>query len=50
MKNSSVMNSHNAVCVIVHDGADTIAAVLYSARGAIRELMAQLNRSDSALA
>ncbi|MEV5204518.1 NUDIX domain-containing protein [Streptomyces sp. NPDC053720] len=33
MKNSSVMNSRNAVCVIVHDkDADRIAAVLYAAR------------------
>ncbi len=31
--NTSVMNSRNAVCVIVHDkGADTIATVLYAAR------------------
>lgn len=44
------MNNHNAVCGIVQDkDADTIAAVLYSARAANRELMAQLNRSDSAL-
>ncbi|AZM61315.1 MULTISPECIES: NUDIX domain-containing protein [unclassified Streptomyces] len=33
MINTSVMNSRNAVCVIVHDkDADTIAAVLYGAR------------------
>ncbi|MEU3220287.1 NUDIX domain-containing protein [Streptomyces sp. NPDC006971] len=31
--NTSVMNSRNAVCVIVHDkGSDTIAAVHYAAR------------------
>ncbi|MGA6171869.1 hypothetical protein ACPEIF_16675, partial [Streptomyces sp. NPDC012600] len=31
--NTSVMNSRNAVCVIVHDkAAGTIAAVLYTAR------------------
>ncbi|PJN02560.1 DNA mismatch repair protein MutT [Streptomyces sp. CB01201] len=33
MMNASVMNSRNAVCVIVHDSAaDMVAAVLYAAR------------------
>ncbi|MET8622827.1 hypothetical protein ABZW30_03530 [Kitasatospora sp. NPDC004669] len=33
MTNTSVMNSRNAVCVIVHDkDTDTIAAVHYAAR------------------